>query len=104
MTRFFEDFTDEELKRFKEVFGDNAEYNDDRVLLHQPDGFYDEITFLKHDDDFYVEHYEEDAEYYEMENRVYLLDTTWWEKVNMEQILADYENGQEIDPNEYSLD
>lgn len=103
---YFDTWTEEEVSRYKEVFGDNLEQEDEEVLvLNQPDAYEEVIRFLKKDDEVYVET-EEDEQFFEKreeDGAIYMYDRIWWYKVDMDAILKDYADGVEIDTNEYRL-
>lgn len=108
MKAYFDDWTDEELKRFKSIFGKNFEYDEfyRYVTLTQEDAedaFNEEITFLKKDGAVYVECEEDRGMYEKHDNCIYFIEPTWWYKVDMEAILIDYANHKEIDPEEYKI-
>lgn len=106
MLHYFDDWTDEELQRLQEVFGDNYEYDkyEQCVILNQPEAEWDEIIkFFKKDGEYYVETEEDEGCFDYRGDSIYYLDPTWWYQVDLENILQDYADGVEIEANEYRV-
>ena len=104
MIQYFDNFKEEHVNMFKAIFGNNAEYTDNRITLHQED---QDVTFVvKYDNDdnanFYIEIDEAEQCFEDRGDSVYLLDSLWWSKVqNIQDVFEDYENGVEIYAPEY---
>ena len=43
MTQYFDNFTEEQTNMFREVFGDNAEYEENKIILYTD---YGDIIFV----------------------------------------------------------
>ena len=106
MSAYFDEFTEQELQHYQEVFGDNYEYDEyeQSVTLDQPNADFNvTIKFFKKDDSVYVLSEEDEGMYEQRDGAIYYLEPNWWYKVDMEAILKDYAEGTEIDPNEYRV-
>ena len=109
MSRVLSDFTEEELKRFQDAFGDNMELEDlTTVILHQPESDYEEfIRFVKIETwrgiSICVEHEESESCVEDRGDSIVILDPIWWQKVDIDALFEDYKNGVDIDPMEYTV-
>lgn len=94
--RFFENFTEAELKRYKDTFGDKFEPEgfSPAIILHLSDDVY----LYKRHGSVYVLCEESEGMYEEREDgSIYYIDPVWWYKVDIEKLINDYTNGVKIE-------
>lgn len=109
MSTVFDDFDEKDIARFKAVFGDNMEVTrsfPNSIIVSQKldDGSENEFTLRKKDngDIFFEIEDDPDCCWDDRGDRIYLVDNTWWSRVNdVEQLLQDYKDGVEIWYSEY---
>lgn len=105
MIQYFNNFTQEQIDMFREVFGNNAEYEENKIILHTD---YGDIVFVTKNDSFtnepeyYIEIEESEETFDDRGDSVYLLEPIWWSKIqDINRVFEDYKNGVEIYAPEY---
>lgn len=97
----FNDFTEEEYNKYSELFNGNVELEDGKLIVNGADD--STLTLVKHDNgDIYMEIEEEEQDFLNDGDNIYLVDPIWWAKLNcLDQLIEDVKNGVELYYSEY---
>lgn len=97
----FIDFSEEEYKKYLELFSYNTELEDGKIIVQSEEGT--SITLVKHySGDVYMEIEEEEGMFLQEGNYIYLTGDRWWSKLNhLDRLVEDMKSGNELDYGEY---
>lgn len=97
----FIDFSEEEYEKYSELFSHNTELEDGKIIVWG--GEDTSLTLVKHfNGDIFIEIEEEEGEFIQNGDCIYLTGEVWWTKLNnLDQLVEDVKNGEELYYSEY---
>lgn len=101
MKSLFIDFSEEEYEKYSELFSYNTELEDGKIRVWG--GEDTSLTLVKHfNGDIFMEVEEEEGEFIQTGDSIYLTSEIWWCKLNnLDQLVEDVKNGEELYWSEY---
>lgn len=97
----FIDFSEEEYEKYSELFNYNTELEDGKIIVWG--GEDTSLILVKHfNGDIFMEVGEEEGEFIQNGDCIYLTSEVWWCKLNeLDQLVEDVKDGEELYWSEY---